>query len=73
MNEEPPNTEQPKQNPVAAQRASRRRFLLWLLAALVAIVCALWLLWGFRWPPTSEVASKAEVRLEPAPGNGLAA
>lgn len=32
----------------------------WTSAVLIAVVAALWLVWGFRWPPTSDVVSRPE-------------
>lgn len=29
-----------------------RRILAWTIVALTVATAALWLLWGFRWPPT---------------------
>lgn len=30
------------------------------LGVLAAALAGLWLLWGFRWPPTAEVVTQAE-------------
>ncbi len=37
----------------------------WLAFALLAGLLVLWLVWGFRWPPTAEVV------VEPEPALGL--
>lgn len=36
-----------------------RRFWGWAIALLVIVTLAIWLLWGFRWPPTADVAATA--------------
>jgi len=36
------------------------RFVASGTAAVIAVVLLLWMLWGFRWPPTAEVVLEPE-------------
>jgi len=40
------------------ERSRGRRVLTWAIVGLVLVVALLWLLWGFRWPPTAEVVDE---------------
>lgn len=57
----------------AEQRGRGRRILAWTLLVLVLLVAALWLLWGFRWPPTAEVVEDPPEVSRLVPGFGASA
>lgn len=48
----------PRHNRVAARRAFRWSILIYAVLALCGLSLAVWLLWGFRWPPTAAVVSR---------------
>lgn len=50
----------PRHNRVAARRAFRWSILIYAVLALGGLSLAVWLLWGFRWPPRAEVVSRSE-------------